>query len=182
MIRQPRPRHEALLCSAQAGGSRQRQDQAVPVRRLRQERVRRFCRAYKPEGHVDLASKRCEIDGCNTKPIFGSPSDGVKRFCKLDIAHGKQDMENKMCEVDGCNTGARFGSETDDLVRFCKAHSRDGDVNLQRLQCVEPSYDGRRPRSFSFGRDRDRGRRRGPWRCYARSTQHPGEGRSSRAG
>jgi hypothetical protein len=61
-------------------------------------------------------------------------------------------MENKMCEVDGCNTGARFGSEADDLVRFCKAHSRDGDVNLQRLQCVEPGYDGRRPpRSFSFG-------------------------------
>ena len=94
---------------------------------------------------VNVRSKRCETEGCNSRPTFDIEG-GKGRFCKT---HKKADMVNvrsKRCETEGCNSRPSFGIEGG-KARFCKTHKKADMVDVKNKRCEakgcdrQPSFD-----------------------------------------
>jgi hypothetical protein len=47
------------------------------------------------------SDKRCEFDGCEKEPTFGSLDDRVKRFCTTHQQKGHANLKAKRCKADG---------------------------------------------------------------------------------
>ena len=62
--------------------------------------VKRFCFKHKRPTDVDVVSKRCQHDECNTRPSFGSDLDMVKRFCFKHKRPTDVDVVSKRCQHD----------------------------------------------------------------------------------
>jgi hypothetical protein len=46
--------------------------------------------------------KRCETDGCETRPTCNTQGETKGRFCAAHGEDGMVDVRNKRCETDGC--------------------------------------------------------------------------------
>ena len=57
---------------------------------------------------VDVISKRCQYEGCDTQPTFGFQG---KRplFCSSHRKEGMVDVKSKRCQYEGCDTRPTFG-------------------------------------------------------------------------
>ena len=101
---------------------------------------------------VDLASPRCEADGCAKQPSFGYPGERRQRRCKAHaleamvrmLAQGtcmtirtadrrcslrQEDIKNRKCEADGCAKQPVFGFPGE-RPRRCKAHALEAMVRV----------------------------------------------------
>jgi hypothetical protein len=82
---------------------------------------------------VDVKSKRCEHEGCDTRPSFGIKG-GKTQFCSKHKTSEMVDLVSKSCEHEGCNLDARFGIKGG-VRQFCSNHKKDEMTNVQCLQC-----------------------------------------------
>ena len=41
----------------------------------------RYCSEHRQEGMVNVANKKCEHLGCETRPVYNSPGETKARFC-----------------------------------------------------------------------------------------------------
>ena len=53
---------------------------------------------------IDVISKRCVYDGCNTQPSCNYPSEYKGIYCNTHKLENMIDAKNKRCVYDGCNT------------------------------------------------------------------------------
>jgi hypothetical protein len=83
---------------------------------------------------VDVKSKRCEQDGCETLPAFDIKG-GKGRFCVTHKTAQMVDVINKLCEQDGCNTRASFNVKGG-KKRFCFKHKTAQMVDVINRRCI----------------------------------------------
>ena len=83
---------------------------------------------------VDVRNKRCETDGCETRPTYNHPGETKGRFCAAHGEDGMVDVRNKRCETDGCETIANFGLPGHQATR-CKAHILEHMTAQPRKRC-----------------------------------------------
>ena len=69
---------------------------------------------------INVVSKRCEKEGCDTHPIYGYAGEKATR-CKAHSLDGMIDVKSKRCEEDGCDTRPVYGYAGEKATR-CKAH------------------------------------------------------------
>ena len=81
---------------------------------------------------INLISKTCQHDGCNTIPVFGIEG-GLQTHC---AKHKTPDMINltKTCQHDGCNTIPVFGIQGG-LQTHCAKHKTPDMINLISKTC-----------------------------------------------
>ena len=65
------------------------------------DRVRRFCKPHKEEGHVNVESKMCEADGCEKVTSYGSEVEDLLRFCKPHSSDGDVLLQKLRCVAPG---------------------------------------------------------------------------------
>lgn len=102
----------------------------------------KFCKQHKKDDMINLASPRCEFEGCSSiNPVFGIPG-GKPKFCKT---HASDDMKNivtKKCAHSGCDTVAVFADPNNKSIKFCEAHSSTNMKNVVATNlCKEEGCD-----------------------------------------
>ena len=84
---------------------------------------------------VDVKHKRCEREGCNSRPSFNIEGESMGRFCKEHKEAGMVDVKSKRCEREGCNTIPYFNIKGESMGRFCKVHKEAGMVDVKNKRC-----------------------------------------------
>jgi hypothetical protein len=89
---------------------------------------------------IDVVSKRCQIEGCNTVASWGAEGTKQKLYCGLHgkMINGMEDVKNKKCEYKGCKTRATYGNENDGKALFCVDHKEDGMKDVRNRKCIHP--------------------------------------------
>jgi len=95
----------------------------------------RFCSEHKCAGMVNVISKRCNYEGCESlSPGFGH-KDSKDRFCAQHKHDDMVNLKNKICEHVDCEETASYGF--DDKSKYCSQHKLPNMVNLKHksLSC-----------------------------------------------
>jgi hypothetical protein len=99
---------------------------------------------------VNVLSKKCEHEGCNTQPIFNIEESKSARFCSEHKLEGMVDIYNKTCEHKGCKILSSFNIYGEIKTKFCSIHKLEGMVDIKNKICkndwcstqVRKKYDG----------------------------------------
>ena len=82
---------------------------------------------------VDVKSKRCEHEGCDSRPSFDLKG-GKGRFCGSHKTAEMVDVKSKRCEHEGCNTRAQYGTPGH-KPSHCAQHRVIGMIRKPTARC-----------------------------------------------
>ena len=72
------------------------------------EKTAIFCSKHKKDGMVDIIHKKCQHEGCTTRPTFNKPGEKIAIFCSKHKKDGMVNVMNKTCQHEGCTTQPAF--------------------------------------------------------------------------
>ena len=81
--------------------------------------------------------KKCEENGCETRPAFNIKGSRTARFCSLHKTANMVDIRNKTCEENGCETRPIFNIKGSKIARFCSKHKTVDMVDIRNKTCEE---------------------------------------------
>jgi hypothetical protein len=89
---------------------------------------------------VDVISKRCEQEGCDSlNPVFDNKG-GKGRFCVTHKTAEMVDVKHKRCEFEGCDSRPNFDNKGG-KGRFCVTHKTAGMVDVKNKRCEQEGCD-----------------------------------------
>ena len=94
---------------------------------------------HKTAEMVDVKNKRCEHDGCDSRPAFDIRG-GNGLFCNKHKTADMVDVKHKRCEHDGCDSRPAFGIQRG-KGRFCVTHKSADMVNVKSKRCEHDGCD-----------------------------------------
>ena len=108
----------------------------------------RFCKSHKIAGMIDVKSRYCEYDGCESiQPVYNFQGERG-RFCKMHKAYGMVNVKSKRCEYDGCDKTQPVFDIQGGKGKFCKAHKLPGMIDVKNQRCqhdncgkLNPTFD-----------------------------------------
>jgi hypothetical protein len=86
---------------------------------------------------INVKTKRCEEDGCDTIPNFNFPAELLGKYCEK---HKKQNMINvraTLCRGDDCNRAAIYNLPDEKEPLYCKEHKIDIMINVITRKCLD---------------------------------------------
>ncbi len=86
---------------------------------------------------INVDTKKCEFEDCETDPLYGYRDEGIRRRCKKHIILGMVDVKNDTCE--DCGKRPSYGYELDKIPRKCEPHSVYGMINVTGKRCNDHS-------------------------------------------
>ena len=106
----------------------------------------RFCGLHKVQGMVNLKSLRCEVEGCETIPVFDFVG-GKGRFCGKHKQTGMMNVKNKVCKYDGCKVNPVF-DYPGGKGKYCAVHKLPDMIDVKHKRCefngcstLNPAFD-----------------------------------------
>ena len=99
----------------------------------------RFCAEHKTAEMVDVKSKRCEHQGCDSLNRAFDIKGGKGRFCAEHKTAEMVDVKHKLCEYEGCDSQPSFNIKGSKKRRFCASHKTAEMVDVLNKQC---EYEG----------------------------------------
>lgn len=94
-----------------------------------------FCGEHKEPHMVDVKSKTCEANGCETQPIYNIRGESNARFCVKHKEPHMVNVKDKTCETDGCETLPAYNVCGEEKARFCAEHKEPHMVNVISKTC-----------------------------------------------
>jgi hypothetical protein len=100
---------------------------------------------------VDVISKRCQHEGCNTIPSCNYEGQSKALYCAAHKLPDMVDVINKRCQHEGCNTRPSCNYEGQTKALYCAAHKLPDMVDVISKRCKSewcnthvsnPSYEG----------------------------------------
>ena len=91
------------------------------------------------DGMIDCKKyKTCLIDGCNTRPSFGTQFGSKNAtHCSTHKLDGMINCVSKRCLIDGCNTLPSFGTQFGrKYATHCATHKLDGMIDCVHKRCL----------------------------------------------
>lgn len=85
---------------------------------------------------VNVISKRCEHEGCDTHPMYNYPGKKKGAYCVEHKLDGMEDVCNKRCQHEGCNTRPHYNLPNMKPA-FCAEHKQPGMINVVSKSCAE---------------------------------------------
>ena len=87
---------------------------------------------------VDVKSKRCIHEGCETIPIYNIEGEKQGLYCSAHKEDGMVDVKSKRCIHEGCETKPYFNTKGKKQGLYCSVHKKDGMVNVIDKRCIHP--------------------------------------------
>ena len=97
------------------------------------------CFLHKIKGDVNVQSKRCIHEGCNTVPSYAPIGFSALR-CKKHCLHGDVNARNKKCSHINCLKAPNFGPRNGKSIT-CGEHKEPDYINLMAKICEENGCD-----------------------------------------
>ena len=85
---------------------------------------------------VNVVSKTCIFEECETIPSFGVPDSKKASHCVRHKLEGMVDVCHKTCVSDGCSTIPAFGVPGSKKASHCTRHKLEGMVDVRSKTCV----------------------------------------------
>ena len=87
------------------------------------------------DGMVNVASKRCEFEGCDTQPHYNYIGEIKGMYCGKHRLDGMVNIVDKRCEFEGCDTRPYYNYIGETKGLYCGKHRLDGMVNVVSKRC-----------------------------------------------
>ena len=94
------------------------------------EKIAKYCASHKEPGMIDIKNKRCDFEGCTTRPYYGKPGM-CPSHCSTHREKGMIKRPKAKCKK--CKEPAIFGKNFTNL--HCETHKDDDDINLVEKEC-----------------------------------------------
>ena len=109
---------------------------------LPNEKTPTHCGSHgKPLGMINITSKRCKQDGCDSiGPHFGFPDDKSPTYCAVHgVILGMVNIIHKRCLQDGCSSiNPKFGHIDDKSPTYCGEHGKPlGMIDIIHKRCLQ---------------------------------------------
>lgn len=104
-----------------------------PVFNYKGEKHGKYCATHKLDNMIDVRTKLCIIDNCNTGALYGKPGTKIS-YCATHKEKGMIRKSNRKCIEKQCSELAVWGINW--TPRYCEAHKTDEDLNLMENKCV----------------------------------------------
>ncbi len=93
-----------------------------------------WCVKHKPDGAVNVNSRKCEHFGCEKQPTYGNDAQKA-RWCVSHAPDGAVDVSpRERCERPGCIKRPTYGNNGK-RARWCVSHAPDGAVDVKHIRC-----------------------------------------------
>ena len=89
-----------------------------------------YCRNHKKDGMINTIIKRCCVEKCFDKAIYGvsEPSN-----CKKHKTSNMEYRNYPICLNEDCFCIAQFNYDNESRVKFCVIHKLDGMIKLKTI-------------------------------------------------
>ena len=87
---------------------------------------------------VNVMSKSCIHEGCNTTPTYNVEGQKKGLYCGQHRREGMFDVINKSCIHEGCNTRPTYNLEGETKALYCRQHRREGMIDVKHKNCSHP--------------------------------------------
>ena len=95
-----------------------------------------YCAIHKLENMVNVVSKTCIFEECETIPKFGVPGSKKASYCAIHKLENMVDVVSKTCIFEECGTQPNFGVPGSKNTSHCATHKLEGMVNVKSKKCV----------------------------------------------
>ncbi len=82
---------------------------------------------------VNVISKRCAFNNCNTQAYFNIEGESPK-YCSEHKEENMIDVRSKKCEFNGCNKKSYYNIEGE-ISKYCSEHKEENMVNVISKRC-----------------------------------------------
>ncbi|CAM9750787.1 unnamed protein product [Ascophyllum nodosum] len=96
---------------------------------------------------VNVQSRKCKTEGCDTRPSFGVAGTKTVQYCAQHAKNGMVDFKSRKCRTEGCGKQATSRVASARTVEYCAQHASGGMISVKsRKQCKregcgkEPSF------------------------------------------
>ena len=93
-----------------------------------------FCLSHKSADMINLVSKRCEGEGCDSICTSFDNRGGIGRFCGTHKEKGMINVKTKRCQADYCDSIPIFGTKGG-VPQFCGTHKKPDMVDVKNKMC-----------------------------------------------
>lgn len=96
------------------------------------------CREHAEAGAIKFRGGKCQAEGCNAAPSYGTRDVGRRMFC---AEHKTPDMVNFACHCKhpNCYNTPKFGDVDAKRASHCEEHKTPLMANLTLFRCLEPN-------------------------------------------
>jgi hypothetical protein len=88
---------------------------------------------------VNVKTKKCEYEGCDSVPSFNIKGSKKCRFCSAHKTVEMVNVKDKRCEYEGCGCIPTFNIKDSKNGRFCAEHKTNEMVDVRNNRC---EYEG----------------------------------------
>jgi uncharacterized protein YxjI len=114
----------------------------------------RFCIIHKTAEMVNVKSKRCEYEGCDSLSPNFDIKGGKGRFCGTHKMARMVDVKHKRCEHYGCDSVNPSFDIKGGKGRFCKIHKTSEMVDVKNKRCEHEGCDSQPAFGIKGGKER----------------------------
>ncbi len=107
-----------------------------------------FCKSHKKDDMEDIKNKKCEKEGCKTRPSYNYKGERIGKYCKEHKLDGMIDIKANKCEKEECQIQPTYNYKGEKKGRFCFDHKLDEMIDVVNPVCIE-EYCKTRP-SFNY--------------------------------
>lgn len=84
---------------------------------------------------VDVKSRTCEYEDCDTQPVYNYKGEKTAIFCVEHKLEGMVDIKTKTCEQEDCITIPNYNYRGEKRAIFCVKHKLEGMINVKHMAC-----------------------------------------------
>jgi hypothetical protein len=93
-----------------------------------------FCKKHKERDMVDIYSKACAVDGCDTRAFYGIPGEKASS-CGKHYSIGMIAFPRRKCSEESCKNIGTHGNIAGGRSRFCEDHAPHDYVDIVQKKC-----------------------------------------------
>ena len=99
--------------------------------------IGRYCKTHKLVDMVNVKSKRCEHEGCESLSTVFDVKGGKGRFCSTHKTANMVSVKGKRCEQEGCDSLSPVYDVKGGKGRFCVAHKTADMIDVIHKRCEQ---------------------------------------------
>jgi hypothetical protein len=96
----------------------------------------RYCMVHKEDGMINVKDKKCDYDGCKTRPVYNCEGELKGIYCTTHKKEGMVNVKSKLCIHIGCKKQPTFNIEGETIGLYCTTHKKDGMVDVKNKTCI----------------------------------------------
>ena len=94
-----------------------------------------YCIKCKTDEMVDIKSKKCKKNNCDTQPTFNFKGEKIPLYCKNHSKENMINVKSRRCKEDSCNKIPIYNFKNEKIPLYCKNHAKENMIDVKHKKC-----------------------------------------------